>query len=25
MKVDIRILFETFGTVFRTKGEESKA
>ena len=25
MKVDIRILFETFGTVLRTKGEESKA
>ncbi|MGB9359006.1 MAG: sugar transferase [Acidimicrobiia bacterium] len=24
MKVDIKILFETFGTVFRTKGEESR-
>jgi len=24
MKVDIRILLETFGTVFSTKGEESK-
>jgi len=24
MRVDIRILFETFGTVFRTKGEDTK-
>jgi lipopolysaccharide/colanic/teichoic acid biosynthesis glycosyltransferase len=24
MKVDVKILFETFGTVFRTKGEDSK-
>ena len=25
MKVDVRILLATFGTVFSTKGEESKA